>query len=173
MRCYRTAESQCESHFESAYEQLEGLIGELTAPETRSCSHGEAEERIWEGGMELMRRLMQSYLDGRSSEEEPKMRVVGGNGEVRTHRRKGCCRELETRFGTVEIKRIGYSARGLDSVFPLDAELNLPPQRYSHGLSKSLISEAIHRSFDSSLEQMSRDLGGHLPKRQAEELVVT
>ena len=173
MTCYRTAEPQRDSHYDSAYEQLESMIGELAAPETRSCSHGEAEERIWEGGMELMRRLMQGYLDDRSSAEEPKVRVVGGDGEVRTHRRTECRRELETRFGSVEIKRIGYSARGLDSVFPLDAELNLPPQRYSHGLRKSLISEAIHRSFDSSLEQMSRDLGGHLPKRQAEELVVT
>lgn len=172
MTCYRTAERHCERHYDSAYEQLENLIGELTAPEAKSSSHGEAEERIWKGGMELMRRLMQGYLDDRSTAEETKRRVVGGDGEVRTHRRKDCARELERRFGTVEVKRIGYSARGLDSVFPLEAALNLPADRYSHGLRKTLVAEAIHRSFDSSLEQMRRELGGHLPKRQAEELVV-
>jgi hypothetical protein len=172
MTCYRTSESTGERHYVSAYEQLESLVGQLQAPEAQQSDHGEVEARIWEGGRELLRRLMQGYLDQRSGEEEAQAGVHGADGEARTHRRRDCSRKLETRFGTVEVRRIGYSGRGLDSVFPLDAALNLPPDRYSHGLRKSLIEEAIRNSFDDSLGQMKRNLGGHLPKRQAEELVV-
>jgi len=72
-------------------------------------------------------------------------------------------------------RRIDYSARGVGSVFPLDAELNLPPEHYAHRLRRPLIGEAIRCSFDSSLDQLKRDhlhLADQLPKRQAEELMV-
>ncbi len=82
MTCYRIAEPQHDSHYDGAYEQMETLIGELRAPGAHRCSHGEAEDRIWKGGMELMRRLMQGYLDDRSSAEDAKVRVVGGDGEA-------------------------------------------------------------------------------------------
>jgi hypothetical protein len=172
MTSYRTPATEIESHFTPARGELETLIEQLEAPEANELDHRSAEELIWSGGQELLRRLMQGYFDQRREHETVKMRVVGADGEPRSHRRKDCARQLETRFGTVVIRRIGYSGRGLDSVYPLDAELNLPPDRYSHGVRKSLIAEAINNSFDESLAQLKRETSAHLPKRQAQELAV-
>ena len=91
---------------------------------------------------------------------------------VRTHRREGCKRRLETRFGEVILRRRGYGARGLKSVFPLDAELNLPPDKYSHGLRGQLVEEVIRGSFDEAVAHLSRSGGGRMAKRQAEEVAV-
>ena len=40
-------------------------------------------------------------------------------------------RALETILGTVEVERTGYGAEGEASLHPLDAQLNLPDERYS------------------------------------------
>lgn len=172
MTSYRTFATEIENHYAPAREQLQTLIEQLEAPEANELDHGGAEELVWSGGQELLRRLMQGYFDQRREQETMKDRVVGADGESRSHRRKDCARELETRFGTVVIRRIGYSGRGLDSVNPLDAELNLPPDRYSHGVRRNLIAEAINNSFDESLAQLRRETSARLPKRQAQELAV-
>ena len=120
-------------HYAQACEHFDYLVGRLNHEESRKRTHGEVEDLIHTEGMELLRRLNQAYLDQRSTEEPIREHVVGEDGVVRTHRREGCKRRLETRFGEVIVRRRGYGARGLESVFPLDAELNLPPDKYSHG----------------------------------------
>ena len=172
MPSYRNAAAEIEDHYDPAREQFELLVGRLDAPEAQYLEHGEVEELVWSGGQELLRSLLQGHFDQRSEQEPVREKVVGVDGEPRTHRRTACPRELETRFGTVIVRRIGYGGRGLESVYPLDAELNLPPDRYSHGIRRKLISEAINHSFDESLEQIKRETNGCLPKRQAQELTV-
>lgn len=68
--------------------------------------------------------------------------------------------------------RCGYGGRGLDSVFPLDAQLNLPPDKYSHGLCEVLAEEIVDGSFDEALDHLRRAGGGQMAKRQAEEVAV-
>ena len=55
------------------------------------------------------------------------------------------------------VTRRGYGGRGLDRVFPLDAELNLPPDKYSHGLREVLVEEVVRVSFDEAAVQLSED----------------
>ena len=98
--------------------------------------------------------------------------MVGEDGIARTHRRAGCKRRLETRFGEVIVTRRGYGGRGLDSVFPLDAELNLPPDKYSHGLREVLVEEVVRGSFDEAVDHLGRAGGGQMAKRQTEEVAV-
>ncbi len=62
--------------------------------------------------------------------------------------------------------------RGLSSLDPLDAELNLPAERYSHGVRRRVAQEATRGSFDDAVEAVATTTGAHLPKRQAEALVV-
>jgi len=170
MPSYRKTATEIECHYDPARQQFKQLIGRLGAPETQNLEHGKVEELVWSEGQELLRRMLQGHFDQRSEQEPMKEKVSSVDGEARTHRRIGCRRELETKFGTVIVRRIGYSQRGLDSVYPLDAELNLPPDRYSHGMRRKLIVEAINNSFDESLEQIKRETMGSLPKRQAQEL---
>ena len=72
----------------------------------------------------------------------------------------------------MSVTRRGYGAPGLQSVFPLDAELNLPPDKYSHGLREALVEEVIRGSFDEAVAHLERSGGGQVAKRQSEEVAV-
>ena len=159
-------------HYEGAVAQFERLLGRLTHEETQGVTHGDLEGLVQAEGSELLRRLIQGHLDQRSAQEPIRDRVVGEDGIARTHRREGCRRHLESRFGEVMVTRRGYGGRGLDSVFPLDAQLNLPPDKYSHGLREVLVEEVIQGSFDEAVDHLGRSGGGRMAKRQAEEVAV-
>jgi hypothetical protein len=152
--------------------QFEHLLGRLTHTEAQRMNHGELEAIVQAEGSELLRRMVQGHLDQRSAQEPIRVRVVGEDGTPRTHRREACRRRLETRFGEVIVTRRGYGGRGLDSVFPLDAELNLPPDRYSHGLREVVVEEVVRGSFDEAVDHLARAGGGQMAKRQAEEVAV-
>jgi hypothetical protein len=81
-------------------------------------------------------------------------------------------RKLETVFGTVSVERVGYGREGTNSLRPLDAELNLPDERYSLELRRRVAEEAAKSSFEETLESIGKSTGGHVPKRQIEELVM-
>jgi hypothetical protein len=159
-------------HYADALAQFEHLLSRLTGEEARRATHGELEAMVQAEGSELLRRLIQGHLDQRGREEALRERVVGADGVARAHRRKGCTRCLETCFGEVIVTRRGYGGRGLDSVFPLDAELNLPPDKYSHGLREMLVEEVVRGSFDEAVDHLARRGGGQMAKRQAEEVAV-
>ena len=158
--------------YADAVAQFERLLGRLTHEETQGVTHGDLEALVQAEGSELLRRLIQGHLDQRSAQEPIRDRVVGEDGIPRTHRREGCRRHLESRFGEVMVTRRGYGGRGLDSVFPLDAQLNLPPDKYSHGLREVLVEEVIQGSFDEAVDHLGRSGGGRMAKRQAEEVAV-
>ncbi len=80
-------------------------------------------------------------------------------------------RKLETVFGTVSVQRAGYGKKGVGSLHPLDADLNLPVDRYSLELRRRVAEEAAKSSFDETLESIGKNTAGHVPKRQIEELV--
>lgn len=159
-------------HYADALAQFEHLLVRLTHEETQRVTHGELEAMVQAEGSELLRRLIQGHLDQRSREEPMHERVVGADGVARTHRREGCTRCLETRFGEVMVTRRGYGGRGVDSVFPLDAQLNLPPDKYSHGLREVVVQEVVGGSFDEAVDHLARAGGGQMAKRQAEEVSV-
>ena len=159
-------------YYTDALGQFQQLLGKLTHQETQRMTHGELEALVQSDGNELLRRLMQGHFDQRGAEEPVRERVVGEDGIPRTHRREGCQRDLETRFGEVTITRRGYGGRGLESLFPLDAELNLPPDKYSHGLREVVVEEVVRGSFEEAVDHLARSGGGRMAKRQAEEVTV-
>ncbi len=59
---------------------------------------------------------------------------TGADGVVRTRAERGHARPLATVFGQVRVTRLAYRAPGAANVHPLDAELNLPEEKQSHGL---------------------------------------
>lgn len=153
----------------SAYEKFDRIITQLRAPQTQRMTHSELESLLETEGRELLRRLLQAHLDERSpgTVAEP---VLDAEGEPHTHQRTHT-RQLETVFGEVEVTRQGYGGRSTPSLHPLDAELNLPPERYSHGVRRRVAAEAAKNSFDEVLAALTSQTGAHVPKRQAEELV--
>jgi hypothetical protein len=158
--------------FTAAREQFSQLIQALQSDRNLEREHSDIEALIWQDGKELLRRLLQGHLDLRTAREPKRAQVIGGDGVIRTHCRSGCARTLMSLFGEVSVKRIGYSARGKESVFPLDAQLNLPRDKYSHGLRRRVGEEVTKGSFDEAVSSVKLTTGGKVAKRQAEEMAV-
>jgi hypothetical protein len=60
---------------------------------------------------------------------------------------------------------------GVKQLCPLDAELNLPKGKYSHGLQRRMAEEAVKVSFDATVTGIEKYIGGSVLKRQIEVLV--
>ena len=149
--------------FALAREQFGQLIADLQCEETLQWEHGELEAYLSREGTELLRRLLQGHLDLRARREVRREAVHGSDGVLRTHCRNGCERGLMTLFGEVQVRRLGYGARGHGSLYPLDGELNLPGDRYSHGLRRRVSEEVSRSSFDEALERVDCTTGGKVP----------
>lgn len=156
--------------FSAAREQFEMIVDALSSRAMMNAEHGDVEKYLFKDGFELLRLMLQGYLDQRSAAEEVRESVKGADGGERTHRRAGCARPLETVFGGVTVRRIGYSFPGNESLYLLDAALNLPPGKYSHGLQELLSNESAKGAFEEAVATLRKMTGGHVPKRQAEEL---
>ena len=150
--------------------RFEQLLRMARSAETQRMSHSEWERLLAEEGQELLRQLYQDRVDEQAQAEvsEP---VVDAQGLERTRTRQQR-RELETIFGTVEVKRTGYGAEGEASLHPLDAQLNLPVERYSLEVRRRAALEASKGSFEEAVQTLNRYTGATIGKRQVEELAI-
>ena len=158
--------------FAEAEEQFQALLAKLGSEATAELAHGEIERLLETQGTELLRRLLQGHLDLRAEAERQRPAVTGSDGVVRRHHRGNCERPLETVFGRVRVHRQSYGGRGTRSLLPLDAALNLPPDLYSAGLRRRVAEEVARGSFDEAVWSIDRYTGGHVPKRQGEQIAV-
>ena len=152
---------------EAAFAEVKAYI---CSREARQMSESDLERELDRRGRELIRKLLQGHLDQRSPGEAAGP-VEGADGVERSERRVHE-RRLETTFGTVEVGRAGYARPGHDSLHPLAAALNLPPERYSLEVRRRVAEAAASRSFDEARFELSRNTGAEVPKRQAEQLAV-
>ncbi len=162
--------SSRERFYDQARQEFEHIVRYLDSEEVRSMTHSELERELEKKGRELMRTLLQEHLDARGPGEcaQP----VRGSDGVERPRVRLQERKLETVFGAVSVARAGYGQKGTESLHPLDAELNLSDERYSLELRRRVAEEAAKSSFDETLESIRKTTGGHVPKRQIEELVM-
>jgi hypothetical protein len=155
--------------FAEAEATLSALVNRLQSEETTRMSHSDLETLLEQQGRELMRQLLQAHLDWRA-EAKPTEPVVGADGVARTHQRSGT-RALETLLGTVQVTRDGVGARGRETLFPLDAELNLPAERYSFGVRRRAAEEATKGAYDDVVKILGTHASAAVAKRQVEEVV--
>ena len=159
------------SFFSDAQEQLDMLIEQLKSKHRAESEHGDIENFINKEGHEIMRRLLQGWLDLKADQEKKKKSITSALGEQLNHVRVATTRTLESLFGKVTVTRISYSQIKKSSLFPVDAELNLPVDSYSDGLYHRVSNEAVRGSFDGVVETISETTGGHIPKRQSLNIV--
>ena len=155
--------------FAAARARFEQLLRVAGSEETQRMQHSDLERLLAEQGQELMRELYQNCVD-QQAQAEVADEVVDAAGKQRTRKRTQQ-RELETIFGTVEVQRTGYGGEGAASLHPLDAQLNLPDERYSLEVRRRVALEASKNSFDETVETLSRYTGAAIGKRQVQELV--
>jgi len=165
------AESICEI-FGPACDRFESLVFELQSKRANQMEHGQIETLISHGGTELQRLLTQAHLDLRALREPRRYDLTGPDGNILTHCRENCERNLGTIFGDVTVRRKGYSTPGVESQFPLDGEHNLPKDKYSHGLRRRVAEEVSRNSFNEAVANIEETTGGKVPKRQAAKMAV-
>jgi hypothetical protein len=135
-----------------------------------SWSQAQLESYIHSRGMEVLRCLCEDYLCA-MGEYESKEPVVGSDGIERTHH-LFLPRNLETRFGTVQIFRQGYGHREASTLFPVDGQLNLPQEKYSYELQRLVCEEIAQDSYDETVGSVGRYTAGYVPKAQVGEVAV-
>lgn len=160
------------SSIERAYgkgrQYFENIVSFLDSKKAREMNLSELERELKKKGLELMRQLLQEHVDSRGLGLCVET-IVGADGFERLRIRPQE-RKIETVFGTIEEKRAGYGRKGVDSLHPLDAELNVPPERYSLEMRRLVALNTAKNSFDEAVETIDMVTGGYIHKRQVEEL---
>jgi hypothetical protein len=133
-------------------------------------THAELEARLQAEGRELLRQLTQDHLDLRAQHETRLEQVVGADGVRRAHAEAGRSRSLGTVFGPVTVHRTTYRQPGHASLHPADGVLNLPAEKYSHGLRLLAARDSARGPFADAAETIARISGHQLGNRQVEEL---
>lgn len=153
-----------------SFERAARMLAEL---ESHLCSGDDlsqtaAEQVVSERGHEVMRLMLQGFLDHRHR-EEPREAQYGVDGQLRVYL-KTTSRALMTTFGPVKVTRVTAYGSGLSAVRPLDDDLNLPMTKYSYRLQESATRCVAQVSFEQAVDNVRKTTGGHIPKRQLEEL---
>ncbi len=164
-----------EMAFAASQTKFEGLVEVLGSPDSQSWQHSALEEFLDTDGRELLRLLAQDYLTLRGTVEADWGReaaVVGEDDVVRTIERDETSRNLMLKVGLVRVHRRAHERRDGGRLCPLDAELNLPAELYSHGVRKRVAVQASRSSFDETVQDLSETTGATVGKRQTEQLVV-
>ena len=142
----------------------------LVSKEACSLTESDLERELEKRGRELMRQLLEAHLQVRGPGEAAAP-VKGSDGIEREQQRLHE-RGLETVFGEVRVERAGYGAEGVESLHPMDAELNLPKELFSHEVRRRAAREAATGSFDEVVRTLKETTGAEVGKRQVEELVI-
>jgi len=140
----------------------------------RAVTLEEMEGRVWEEGRGLLRGLVQLGLDTQAAGEVRLPQVTGQDGVPRTHAERGHARTVVTRLGAVVVRRIGYRSgiKGVPSLFPRDAVLNLPLCGYSWALQRLAEMFCRSGSYEQGHEFVRAATGVSIGKRQLEQITV-
>ncbi len=153
--------------FAGARADLELLFTQLTA--AGAASHVKLGAMITEGVARVASRTFQGHLDALFEKEraEVKLWPRAKGSEVRVR-----VRNLECEHGRMKVMRHGLKlARESAARFPLDESLSLPSELYALSMREEIAIAAVDASFDRSVERVDHATSGHVPKRQAEQLV--
>jgi len=154
--------------FSHAREALEVLFSVVT--EAGAVSHVTLGALITKGVARIASHTFQGHLDALFAKEcaEVKSWPRPAGSEVRVR-----VRQLETEHDRMTVRRHGYKLSGeAEARFPLDEALSLPPELYALSMREHIVHAAIDPSFDRSVQRVDDATAGHVPKRQAEQLVV-
>jgi hypothetical protein len=157
--------------FQPARDAFEQMIASLSGDALAQATESQVEDETNSRGNEVMRQMLQGHLELRSLREQvgrvPQFKARGDR--VRSRRRS-----VESRFGRVYVMRAGVvpnqAPKGTPARFPLDEELNLPPEIYSHPVRRCVVQEVRKASFGEGVAALGRTTGAHVPKRQMQEL---
>jgi hypothetical protein len=154
------------SRARATFEQIVADFAGKDAPVTEWELEETLTARMREIGLQLLEARFDVLLERERLELVASPPPEGTTVRVRS-------RQLETEFGRAKLRRHGFTASGEKAArFPMDEQLNLPTDLYSHSLRERVLDEARRGAWDQAVKQVDERTGGHVPKRQAEDLAV-
>ncbi len=161
--------------YEQSRKSFEALIAELESEPVNRSAHHVLEELVETRGRDVLRQVLQDYLDRRAFivEIELAARQVSGRPLAgRTRIEHGHTRVLASVVGPVTVRRAALRAPGQRKVYPADVVLSLPAGRHSHGVRRLAVLAATRSSYDTAKTAIESRCGPIAGKRQLEQLVV-
>ena len=149
-------------------------LARLAGEAGRAVTLDAVELVVAERGRELLRGLVQLALDAQADAEVRLAEVTGADGVPRRRAEPGHGRPVVTTLGEVAVRRIAYRSgvKGVPSLFPRDAVLNLPPGGYSWQLRRLAVMCCRVVSYEQAHEFVLAVTGVSVGKRQLEEIVL-
>jgi len=157
--------------FHSAYEKFIEITSHLSAEMSGDSTPSEIEAYLETKGRELLRLLLQDHLDNPSPAPREDA-VCGSDSVVRSHKGDDMETGYQSVFGAIGVARTSYSQRGVASLFPRDAQLNLPARGYSHRLQKRVAAKAAKMAFGEVVRAIETETSVRLGKAQVEQTVL-
>lgn len=159
--------------FAAARNHFDTLLRRLGEETATRLTHTDVEVLVDKEGREALRLAYQGHLDLRGAlERQTRPAVVTGtDGHERSHLRDSS-RQVDVVFGEVTVTRTAYSYPGVPALFPLEADLNLPPDSYSLTLRARVAELALGGSYARAVDLLQRNTGATIAKRQAEEITI-
>ena len=145
----------------------------LAVQASRAVTLEEMEGRVVRDGRKLLGGVIQLGLDTQAAGEVRLPQVTGADGVPRARAERGHARTVVTRLGAVVVRRIGYRSgiRGVPSLFPRDAVLNLPPCGYSWDLQQLAEMFCRSGSYEQGHEFVLAATEVSIGKRQLEQII--
>jgi len=156
--------------FGPAREHFDALIEWLSGSVAAGSTHADVEAWIGTDGREVQRKLCQGFLDLQALRERRLSGVADADGVLRSRVEVDRERGLAVVFGEVRARQMAYRQPGHADLHPADAALNLPVEKYSHGLRRLAAFESTRGSYADAVEAIERATGQRLGNRQVEQL---
>ena len=156
--------------FHSAYEKFIEITSHLSGERSCDKTPSNMEASLETEGRELLRVLRHDHWDNQGGVGVGEA-VCGSDGVVRSPKRDHMESGSKRVCGAVRVARTGESQRGVASLFPRDAQLNLPAHGSSHRLQKRVAAQAVKSSFEGVVNDIETETGVRLGKRQVEQIV--
>jgi hypothetical protein len=154
--------------FAVAEEKAAEMRQYLASKKALGMQHRELEEYAEEHGREWIRHMLRAHYELRGAAERP-VHAVGSDQVLRTFRRPSS-RPMLSIVGMIDVPRLAYQARGVVSLHPMDAALNLPCERYSHVVRRVAAERAACDSYEEVSAALTQRTGVTIGKRQIEEM---
>lgn len=143
------------------------LIERLHSDDAQSLQLHKMENETADRGREMLRLALQSHAQARGDGDvgpslcaeswptEAEEEDAPGDLVVLSHRRKHN-RTYKSRFGWIDIDRLGYGFRGEVGIHPLDEDLSLPARRTGYPVQKEICTEVARGPYQEAARALER-----------------
>lgn len=153
---------------ENIQAKIDDLVEIVSGQKSQDQTAYEVEGQLWHHLLSLGQHLMQLFFTTQETEEvHQETYEVDGIAYPYIGQRQ---RKYVSLFGDVTVGRACYWRKGMESQFPLDAQLSLPQRSFSDLVQERVGELSVIMTYEEAVTVFSRWLGWDLCKRSSEQI---